>query len=502
MKHFEDPRLSIAQAGLEQALQRHLSVNAEATDSIQVKAFSNHEDIVEHESMQAFDHMLHHVHTNQKVPDEKPTHLEATEHVWGVLKLYYAIIEARLAGNHRRARMLRERLAFSTGDPGWIEALIDYIDAFDMNPRHKIPYRRWQSIDEFVIKGFETPCKIALIGDWGTGTKIAKTVLKQAMHHQPDALVHMGDVYYAGTEQQYRHKFRHLIDELAVNANGERIPVYNLPGNHDMYSGGEAYYAELGVTNESCPDKAQGASYFALEIDGGRWQLLSCDTAYHDHDVFTVNIEVTSVTRHEQDWLEHQVKRVAKVGGKNILLSHHQPFSAFEATGSMSRKSPQNYWVNPNLVDMYRRLASHGNMAAWFWGHEHRFAIYDPYADIPLGRCIGHGAVPMLTEEDPYKVRETDWKSVPLALLGFLRGKWRPHSFRGLGLYAKSLVKGEFPNPPQLTSSADGTPIKIKEASEHIMWRHGYVILDFTEDGATASYYDDVDPDPMYTESL
>ena len=34
-------------------------------------------------------------------------------------------------------------------------------------------------------------------------------------------------------------------------------------------------------------------------------------------------------------------------------------------------------------------------VAAWFWGHEHTLSIYEPFAGLDRGRCLGHGAVPV-----------------------------------------------------------------------------------------------------------
>ena len=499
MKHFECPKLSMAQAGLEHALQ------SEMVDCGEVEHIDHvdHDAIASHDTTVALVNMLEHVNNGKRVPKKPPTHLAITEHVWGVLKLYYELVEAYLAGNKRRVKMLRQRLMFSAGDLGWIDAIVEYLDIFYEPGGHRIPYRRWKNLDDFVIKGFSLPCKIALIGDWGTGTSIAKRVLKRAMKHSPDALIHMGDVYYAGTEAQYRQKFRQPIEEYAITEDGNRIPAYNVPGNHDMYSGGDAYYDELGLINDGFDaEKQQRASYFSLLIDDGRWQLLSCDTAYHDHDPFTVNSEVTSVIQHEQDWLQHQVAKASMKGGRTILLSHHQPFSAFEAIGALSHKSPLDFWKNPKLLDMYRRLLKRGDIAAWFWGHEHRLAIYQDYADITFGRCIGHGAIPILTDDDPYQVHEARWTDLPFALLGMIRGRWRPHTWRALVSLVKALISGKTRNPPQLANYDNGTPIKLEEASEGIMYRHGYAVLEFTSDSAIVRYYDDENDEPMYTETL
>ena len=44
---------------------------------------------------------------------------------------------------------------------------------------------------------------MALIADWGTGTAEAKALLERVAAHRPDVLIHLGDVYYSGTESEY-----------------------------------------------------------------------------------------------------------------------------------------------------------------------------------------------------------------------------------------------------------------------------------------------------------
>jgi hypothetical protein len=59
-------------------------------------------------------------------------------------------------------------------------------------------------------------------------------------------------------------------------------------------------------------------------------------------------------------------------------MTHHQPISAFDKHC-------------PALL----RLLQQNKVTAWFWGHEHRFALYAHRSDLPYGRLIGHGGVPV-----------------------------------------------------------------------------------------------------------
>ena len=42
-----------------------------------------------------------------------------------------------------------------------------------------------------------------------------------------------------------------------------------------------------------------------------------------------------------------------------------------------------------------------GPIDAWFWGHEHRFVIYEPTVHVRNARLVGHGGVPVyMTHKD------------------------------------------------------------------------------------------------------
>jgi hypothetical protein len=83
------------------------------------------------------------------------------------------------------------------------------------------------------------------------------------------------------------------------------------------------------------------------------------------------------------EWIEKDVKPESDRRGL-ILLSHHQYYSAFEAWCPCAAQ--QLAWLIKRPV-------------LWFWGHEHRFAIYARHSffgGIPAyGRCIGHAGMPI-----------------------------------------------------------------------------------------------------------
>jgi hypothetical protein len=82
-------------------------------------------------------------------------------------------------------------------------------------------------------------------------------------------------------------------------------------------------------------------------------------------------------------WLESSVNPDGDKRGL-ILLSHHGPHSAFEPWYQIPAKQLAKVIHRPVI---------------WFWGHEHRLAIYEKFSVKEgieaYGRCIGHGGMPV-----------------------------------------------------------------------------------------------------------
>lgn len=417
-----------------------------------------------------------HWEQGEEAPRAAPADLAAEgggveQTLWECAKLTAELLRAKLTKDPRAAE-LEDELKFSTCDPEWLEAITAYEKYFGPEgEKNPIPYVRYASIDDFVLPSLAPDARVALIGDWGTGTDDARRVLGQVASHRPDVLIHLGDIYYAGTEEECRKYFLDLIDDVFDRAN-RPLPIYTLTGNHDMYSGGIGYYGLLPKLNPSppySPDQGQPASYFALRTTDGAWQFLGMDTGLHDHDPFTVSKDVTYLDPEEEAWHVDKVRRFSEGGGRTVLLSHHQLFSAFSGIGDYQSRPPAERAVNPKLMASWGKLRAAGDVAAWFWGHEHSLGIYRPYAGLAKGRCIGHGAIPTFLDSDPYKVLD------------------------GLG-----------DDRPRLVDQADhpGTPVEL--AADDQVYAHGFVIvqLDDTDRSATATYYQETTDQPLWVETL
>jgi hypothetical protein len=242
-------------------------------------------------------------------------------------------------------------------------------------------------------------------------------------------LVHLGDIYYSGDEDEVRDRF------LQFWPSAEGVTSRACNGNHEMYTGGNAYFKQV------LPAFQQRASYFAFQNEN--WLLVGLDTAYEDHDLAGEQVA----------WLTHLVSKAGK--RKTILFSHHQPFSLLERHGPKLQKK-----LNP--------LLKSGRIFAWYWGHEHRCVLYDRYPDWQMyGRCIGHGGIPYYRH--PFgKLAKPDWERkigtlVPSALVLDGPNKFvpeAPHEYGPQG-YATLHLKGSALR--ESIHLPDGTTIKDQE---------------------------------------
>jgi hypothetical protein len=205
-------------------------------------------------------------------------------------------------------------------------------------------------------------CRIAVIGDWGTGLYGAPQIGKAIRNDRDpfDILLHLGDVYYSGTSSEVTQRF------LQVWPTRSGAISRALNSNHEMYSGGDAYF------DQTLPAFGQDGSYFAVQ--NSRWTLVGLDVAYHDHAIDDEQVR----------WLGEIVRNA---GDRRIVLfSHHQLYS------NLDTEQGSKLWSHPGFGPLLRSK----RIFAWYWGHEHRCTIYQqPDANFGIwARCIGHGGMP------------------------------------------------------------------------------------------------------------
>ncbi len=290
---------------------------------------------------------------------------------------------------------LANEFTMGTCDPAWLSTLKEYDKYFDKSGNRKsAPYVRPSDAGAGIIQ-IPSNARLALVGDWGTGAPPAAELLKLIAADKPDIFVHLGDIYYSGTPDECQRNFADLIRDVL---RAERqTHVFTLSGNHDMYCGGVGFYDLIKNLNER--PFIQPASFFCLRTADEKWQLLAMDTGLHDDNPSGVHSVETFLESDEIDW---HCERIREFPGKTILLSHHQLFSAFSPMGKTTIEGDRSA-INPLLMASFERMSSCGTISAWFWGHEHSLSIYQPFAGLQRGRCIGHGAIPVSLADNIYE---------------------------------------------------------------------------------------------------
>ena len=272
----------------------------------------------------------------------------------------------------------------------WISQYLRY----RFRPRHPFQVYPKDSADDGVysLEGDAGEIRIALAGDWATGTDEAHTISELIKAFEPHYTIHLGDVYYVGDPNE--------VDENFLgkrNPDNEYSPclwpkgskgAFALVGNHEMYAlGGSAYFDRMLPTLgliEGGLSQGQKASFFCLENEF--WRIIALDTGYNSVGLPLLEYIFwpdCALPAELVSWLGELFKRDDDRRGI-LLLSHHQYFSRFDK------------WYPKPALQLARFISA---PVLWFWGHEHRMAIYKEFgvegAVKAYGRCIGHGGMPV-----------------------------------------------------------------------------------------------------------
>jgi hypothetical protein len=278
-------------------------------------------------------------------------------------------------------------------DVGWLWALFNYlfnvvepsrVAPFTPPDAHRtsVPYNKPLQIAE-------GHARIALVGDWGTGPFDAggyypsTSVMKSVAELAPSYIVHLGDVYYAGTQNapQPGEEMHHFL-ETWPKMPEERS--FTLNSNHEMYGGANGYFnvalgrgAKMGT-----PFAHQnGYSYFALT--SADLAIVGLDTAYFDPSPMYMHGGLGSPGENPQyDFLTDVASRHARL----ILLTHQPPMSADGTKLSQ-------LWTDVT------RVVPSSKIRLWYWGHVHLGILYGDQSKLGArgirAGCSGHGAIPI-----------------------------------------------------------------------------------------------------------
>jgi predicted phosphodiesterase len=290
--------------------------------------------------------------------------------------IWWEIAKAQAEGNQQAVQNWQNQLGqFTTCDVRYAQAAEQYV-AFQLK-KERIPYKVWHNLSDFIVDWkIPAQARIAIVGDWGTGQPDARALLQAIARKNPDLVIHLGDIYYAGTEFEMENYFLNIWKSTFDLS---KLRTFTLAGNHDMYSGGAPYYQLI-------QDLGQPASYFCLRNDD--WQFVALDTGLHDDDALAA--KPTFLEDTEVAWLNDKIATAGQ--RRTVLLSHHQLFTAIEDIGGQSVNVRLQGQVGPILP----------KVDVWFWGHEHNQVIYKRWEGV-LARCLGHGAYPVGLDEIPTK---------------------------------------------------------------------------------------------------
>ena len=122
---------------------------------------------------------------------------------------------------------------------------------------------------------------------------------------------------------------------------------------------------------------------------------------------------------------------------------------------------------NPVFMDAFGNHL--GDIDIWLWGHEHNLALFEPYAGLERGRCIGSGSMPVALMWEPYKTLEN------LAL------------------------PAGFTEPPIMSEAG-----RLGHDGDH--YHHAFCVLDIEGPSGAMTYFQvpgiDGDAEPIHTEQL
>lgn len=264
-------------------------------------------------------------------------------------------------------------------DPKWLYAALNYlvnlvepgkIASFGDNPQ------------TLTLNGkTKGEVSIAVIGDWGTGEYgddggPAKAIMKQIRDEiKPDYIIHLGDVYYAGTDQrtppgEERDNFLKMWGESDPGSS------FALNSNHEMYGACKGYFdVALGAETFESQKKT---SYFCLTY--GDFAILGLDSAYYSQSKLYMEGNLGDSGNRQQ---EKFISGLDLDGKKVIVMTHH--------TGvDLEGAKRLDLWG-----EVYKALGRDPDY--WYWGHIHDGIVYSDKSmagKTTKARCIGHSAIP------------------------------------------------------------------------------------------------------------
>ncbi len=220
---------------------------------------------------------------------------------------------------------------------------------------------------------------LALFADWGTGnytdgnlaSSPSQLIRQQIASVNPDISIHLGDVYYSGTEAEENSNLVNCWPQA-------KLGNFTLNSNHEMYDGANGLFG----TALAAPvfQGQNNTTYFKIEF--GNWLIVGLDTAYYDTSVLYMTGAL--VDSNQVSFLNQVGQSKLNDNKKILLLTHHNPLNT---TGS----AQTSLWGQ-----IVSALGTEPDY--WYWGHIHNGIVYSSESAAGAQtncRCIGNGAIPI-----------------------------------------------------------------------------------------------------------
>jgi hypothetical protein len=204
-----------------------------------------------------------------------------------------------------------------------------------------------------------------------------------------DYTIHLGDVYYTGTEPFAEH--------FAAQWMPGRRGAFAMNGNHEMYDWGKGYFEQI-LTHPTFSVQ-QRTSYFSIEF--GDWFVVGLDVAYFDDSPILSDGALTDAN--QKAFLKDIRTRADREKKKVLLLTHQTGISR---DGTKRTK----LWSEIAAADALGKAPDY-----WYWGHEHLGIVYSSSSAAgpnTVARTVGHGALP---QSDAWRLEEHLGVGKPIA---------------------------------------------------------------------------------------
>lgn len=168
---------------------------------------------------------------------------------------------------------------------GWLRNYLAYV----FRKKHDFPSYTaspQNALYDLVDENGAERIRIALAGDWGTGTDEAQGVANQMENFKPHFTIHLGDVYYVGDSPEVKENCLGIRNP-SNNYDPVLWPIgsrgsFAMNGNHEMYANGVGYFEvlipELGLWVDG---KMTGQQTSFFYLSNRHWCIIALDTGYN-----------------------------------------------------------------------------------------------------------------------------------------------------------------------------------------------------------------------------